>query len=77
MFLIGGYLLLLLQAEKNNLVQKFSYPLFIQQKYTLESGEVTDFLTSIRTTTSGIFPLQIIERSDALDLQIQNDPSLL
>jgi len=45
--MVGFSMMKLLQEEKNTLVEKFTYPLFLSKEYTFESPRVRNFVDGL------------------------------
>ncbi len=65
-----------LRTQRDLLIEKTTYPLFLQEQFTLSHGEVQDFINHLETDVIAA-PVQIISKEQALDLQITQDPSLM
>lgn len=73
---VGFSMIKLLMAQKEMLVEKFTYPLFISNLYTFEHPRVRSFTTSLWST--GITgELQYVSRDQALDEEVKSNPEIL
>jgi hypothetical protein len=71
----GASMLLFLTQEKTQIETGFTYPLALNPLYTFESKRVHDFAESL--ISAGIKqPIEYITREQALDREIQRNPSI-
>lgn len=76
-FFIGFFLIQQAEVQRQLIVKKFNYPLFLSSEYKFEDAKVINFIETIR----GIVPIpeqiQYIHKNTVLDMQIKRDPSIL
>lgn len=62
-----------LRSQRNLLVEKTTYPLFLQEQFAIAHDRVQSFIHELQ---AGVIasPVRIISKEQALDLQISRDP---
>lgn len=76
-FFIGFFLIEQAEVQRQVLVKKFNYPIFISNQYAQNSQEVNDFFLILKKTVALPEDIQYISKDVVLDMQIQKDPSIL
>lgn len=74
---IGISMVGFLRSQRNQVSEKFTYPLFLQKQISLESPRVTAFIESLTTDKITSTQVTTISKEVALDAQIQRDSSIL
>jgi len=74
---IGIYMIGFLQTQRNQVSEKFTYPLFLQKQVTIESPRAVAFLESLTADKIITMRATTISKEVALDAQVQRDPSIL
>lgn len=74
---IGISMVGFLRTQRDQMSEKFTYPLFLQKQIRLESSRVTAFIESLSSDKIIVMPVATISKEVALDAQIQRDPSIL
>jgi cell division protein FtsX len=74
---IGISMVGFLQRQRDLVAQKFTYPLFLQKQYTVESSRVKTFLEGLKNDKIISMEPTSISKEIALDAQIQHDPTIL
>jgi len=76
-FFIGFFLIQQAEYQRQLVVKKFNYPIFISNQYTSGDQKVMDFMATLRKTVARPGEIQYIPKEKVLDMQIQKDPSIL
>jgi MFS-type transporter involved in bile tolerance (Atg22 family) len=76
-FFIGIFLIQRAEVQRQLIVKKFTYPLFLSTSYALENPKVIQFVTRLRDNVSMPEEIQFIHKDKVLDMQIARDPSIL
>ena len=74
---IGISMVGFLRSQRNQVSEKFTYPLFLQKQISLESPRVNAFIESLITDKITSTQVTTISKEVALDVQIQRDSSIL
>ncbi len=74
---IGISMVGFLRAQRDQISEKFTYPLFLQKQISLDNARVTAFQESLITDKIVMTPVATISKEIALDAQIQRDPTIL
>ncbi len=74
---IGISMVGFLRSQRNQVSEKFTYPLFLQKQISLESPRVNAFIESLTTDKITSTQVTTISKEVALDAQIQRDSSIL
>lgn len=65
------------EVQRQLIVKKFNYPIFLSTSYKFEDEKVQDFLNVLRHTVARPDEIQFIHKDKVLDMQIERDPSIL
>jgi len=76
-FFIGFFLIQQAEFQRQLVVKKFNYPIFISNEYTSEDKKVVNFMATLKKTIASPNDIQYITKDKVLDMQIQKDPSIL
>jgi hypothetical protein len=76
-FFIGFFLIQQAEIQRQLVVKKFNYPIFISNQYTSGDQKVIDFMITLKKTIASPDQIQYIPKDRVLDMQIQKDPSIL
>lgn len=76
-FFIGFFLIQQAEAQRQFIIKKFNYPIFINTSYTLDDQKVLEFIQTLKTSVAYPDDIQYIRKEKVLDLQVQDDPSIL
>lgn len=76
-FFVGFFLIQQAEFQRQLIVKKFNYPIFISNQYTSSDQKVIDFMTTLKKTIASPDQIQYITKEKVLDMQIQRDPSIL
>ncbi|MEI6711048.1 MAG: hypothetical protein WCK88_02120 [bacterium] len=74
---IGFFLIQQAEVQRQLIVKKFNYPIFLSTSYKFEDEKVQDFLNVLRHTVARPDEIQFIHKDKVLDMQIERDPSIL
>lgn len=76
-FFIGFFLIQQAEVQRQLIVKKFNYPIFLNNSYAFEDEKVSRFMDTIRATVAMPEEIQYIHKDKVLDMQIERDPSIL
>jgi cell division protein FtsX len=76
-FFIGFFLIQQAELQRQMIVKKFNYPVFLNNSYKLEDEKVVQFIGILRDTVAMPDDIQYIHKDKVLDMQIERDPSIL
>jgi hypothetical protein len=76
-FFIGFFLIQQAEAQRQLIVKKFNYPLFLSSTYVFEDEKVVNFTNTLRDIVPMPEQIQYIHKNTVLDMQIKRDPSIL
>lgn len=74
---IGFFLIQQAEVQRQIVIKKFNYPIFISTAYTIDDQKVLEFIKTIKQITPYPDDLQYIRKEKVLDMQVQKDPSIL
>jgi hypothetical protein len=74
---IGVSMVGFLRDQRDQVAEKFTYPLFLQKQFTIDSPRVQVFLESLITDSITRTRATSISKEMALDAQIARDPTIL
>ncbi len=76
-FFIGVFLIQQAESQRQIIIKKFNYPIFLSNTYTLKDQKVVDFIMRLQDNISMPEEIQYIHKDAVLDMQIARDPSIL
>jgi cell division protein FtsX len=76
-FFIGFFLIQQAEVQRQNIIKKFTYPIFLNRDYTFQDEKVVTFIQNINSLIAVPEDIQYINKNTVLDMQIQRDPSIL
>lgn len=76
-FFMGFFLIQQAEYQRQLVVKKFNYPIFISNQYTSRDQKVIDFMATLKKTIARPLEIQYIPKETVLDMQIEKDPSIL
>jgi len=76
-FFIGFFLIQQAEVQRQIIVKKFNYPVFLSNTYVLEDEKVVKFIDTLRDNVAMPEDIQYIHKAQVLDMQIKRDPSIL
>lgn len=76
-FFIGFFLIQQAEIQRQTIIKKFTYPIFLSSTYSLEDTEVKNFIETIKKQLWSPEDIEFIHKDAVLDMQIARDPSIL
>jgi len=76
-FFIGFFLIQQAEIQRQIIIKKFNYPIFINNTYEREDKEVKEFMNILQQYVALPEEIQYIHKDTVLDMQIARDPSIL
>ncbi len=76
-FFLGVFLIQQAEYQRQLVVKKFNYPIFLNSNYTFQDQNVLEFAHQLSTILPHPEEIQYIKKETILDMQIQRDPSIL
>ncbi len=76
-FFIGFFLIQQAETQRQIIIKKFTYPIFLTNTYSFQDEKVVEFVEELKETVSHPRDIQYIHKDKVLDMQIARDPSIL
>jgi cell division protein FtsX len=76
-FFLGFFLIQQAEYQRQLVVKKFNYPIFLNSAHTFQDQNVLEFAQQLTTILPHPEEIQYIKKETVLDMQIQRDPSIL